>query len=108
VLAEKVERKIAGATELITPPAPGMSVLVEKMTTLTVEPSEGMCHVSLWWDPPDTLLRREVETQLRRALAEHTAPPSSVGDWLLLTSSALFFLLLVGTGVLLLIRFLAR
>jgi len=54
----------------------------------------------------EALLRREVENQLRRALAEQPAPDSVVGDWLLLASSILFFALLLGAGVLTLFRFL--
>jgi hypothetical protein len=89
-------------------PASAPSVLVEKVTTLEVEASIGMCHVTLLWDPPDSLLRREIEGQLRRALSQRHAPPGTVGDWLLLASSILFFLLLVGAGVLVLLRFIKR
>jgi hypothetical protein len=107
VRLEKVDPKVAGAAELVAG-APGNAVLVEKVTTLEVEASVGMCHVTLLWDPPDSLLRREVEGQLRLALAQRTAPPSAVGDWLMLASSTLFFLLVVGAGVLILLRFVKR
>ena len=50
--------------------------------------------------------RREVEAQLRRALAVQNAPAGYIGDWLLLASSVLLFLLLSGMGVLLLVRYL--
>ncbi len=81
------------------------SVLVERMTTLEVEASLGMCHVTLCWQPPDSLLRREVESQLRLALAQKPAPRGAVGDWFLLAGSTLFFLIVIGTGILLLLRF---
>jgi hypothetical protein len=80
--------------------------LVDRVTRLEIEASLGMCHVTLWWDPPGSLLRREVEGQLRLALAEHEAPGGAVGDWLLIASSGLFFLLLLGAGVIALVRLL--
>jgi hypothetical protein len=92
-------------TATASPPPPG-PVLLDKVTTLEVEASAAMCHVSLWWDPPDSLLRREVEQQLRLALAQHDAPENAAGDWFLLISSTLFFLLVIGAGALLLKRFL--
>jgi len=89
-----------GQPVLTAPP----SIVVEKVTTLVIEASNRMCHVSLWWEPAGCLLRREVELQLRRALAARRAPYNSVGDWLLLASSVLFFLLLMGAGILVLYR----
>jgi hypothetical protein len=74
--------------------------LVDRTTTLEVEVAAGMNHATLRWDPPDSRLRREVETQLARALAQTPAPDGNVGDWLLLVSGVLFFLLLVGLTVL--------
>jgi hypothetical protein len=76
------------------------AALVDQTTTLEVEVSAGMNHATLLWDPPDSRLRREVETQLGRTLAQTPAPASNVGDWLLLVSGGLFFLLLVGLTVL--------
>jgi hypothetical protein len=83
------------AEEAAAPP----SVLVERVTTLEVEASLGMCHVTLSWDPHDTLLRREVENQLRHALAQEPGPGGAVGDWFLLAASLLFLLIVLGLGL---------
>jgi len=74
--------------------------LVERTTTLEVDVSPGMCHVTLIWDPAESLLRREVEGQLERALAETPAPASAVGEWMLLIAYSLFFLILLGLTIL--------
>jgi hypothetical protein len=86
-------------------PAVAPATVIEEPLTLEVEASARMSHVSLWWNPPDSLLRRELEMQLRHALARERAPGGPIGDWLLLASSLLFFLLLLGAGVLVLLRF---
>jgi len=74
--------------------------LVERTTTLEVDVAPSMCHVTLTWSPPDSLLRREVEGQLERALADTPAPPSAVGEWMLITAYSLFFLILLGLTIL--------
>jgi len=74
--------------------------LVERTTTLEVDVSPAMCHVTLTWGPPDSLLRREVEGQLERALADTPAPPSAIGEWMLITAYSLFFLILLGLTIL--------
>src|SRR5262245_55001155 len=40
--------------------------LVEQTTTLAVDVSPAMCHVTLTWNPAESPLRREVEGQLER------------------------------------------
>lgn len=85
------------------PLVPG-ALLVEKVTTLEVEASLGLAHVSLWWQPADSLLRRETEKELRLILAQQPAPGHVAGDWMLLVSSLLFFLMVIGAGVVLLLR----
>jgi hypothetical protein len=87
----------------VAPPA-----LLDRPVTLEVDVAPSLCHVTLTWDPPDSLLRREVETQLDRALAETPAPASAVGDWMLIVAYALFFLVLLGLTVLALLWFLPR
>ncbi len=82
--------------------------LVDCAVTLEVDVAPALCHVTLTWDPPDTLLRREVEGQLGRALAEVPSPVSSVGDWMLIIAYGLFFLVLLGLTVLALLWLLPR
>jgi hypothetical protein len=74
--------------------------LVERTTTLEVDVSPGMCHVTFTWSPADSLLRREIEGQLGRVLAETPAPPSAVSEWMLIIAYSLFFLILLGLTVL--------
>ncbi|MBI1917544.1 MAG: hypothetical protein HYS12_22835 [Planctomycetes bacterium] len=85
-------------TPALTAAPPGN--LIERTTTLAVDVAPAMCHVTLTWDPADSLLRREVEGQLGRALADTPAPPSAVGEWMLLVAYSLFFLILLGLTVL--------
>lgn len=80
------------------PPAAG---LVERPITLEVDVNSALCHVTLVWHPADSRLRREVETHLRRTLAQTPAPASPASDWLLIAAYFLFFLMLVGISVLL-------
>jgi hypothetical protein len=84
--------------------AAGPVVPIDRLTTLEVEASVGLCHVTLLWDPPVSLLRREVEAEVRQAVAARPAPGGAVGDWLLILSAALFFLLMLGAGLIILLR----
>ncbi len=109
VLAETFERwrlrfVQTGNVLLIHPTPEGdaaspASVLVERPTRLEVEASLALCHVTLWWEPADSLLRREVESQLRLALARKPGPAAAVGDWFLLAASTLFLVLVVVAAV---------
>lgn len=82
--------------------------LVERPTTLEVEASPRMCHVTMKWNPPDSPLRREVESQLRTGLATAPAPANQAGELLLLISGSLFFLCLAGMAAIVFIRLLHR
>jgi hypothetical protein len=84
----------------VPPPAPATVPLVERTTRLTVDVAPALCHVTLSWSPSDSPLRREVEGQLERVLAETPAPLSGVGEWMLLIAYGLFFLILFGLTVL--------
>jgi hypothetical protein len=90
-----IEPVQAAGPEQAAPP----SVLVERVTTLEIEASLALYHVTLAWDPADSLLRHEVESRLRHALAREPAPGGAVGDWFLLAASTLFFLLVLGLGL---------
>lgn len=82
--------------------------LVERPSTLEVDVNPSFCHVTLIWNPPDSRLRREVESQLERALAEAPAPAGPIGDWLLIAAYLFFFLILIVGSVLLLLWLLKR
>jgi hypothetical protein len=77
---------------------------LEEAVRLEIDASAQMSYVTMWWSPADSLLRKELESQLRRSLAREEAQRSVVGDWLILSSSVLFFALLLGAGVLALLR----
>ena len=85
---------------VIDSPGANNPLLVTGPVSVEVEVSEQLCHVSLRWTPADSLLRREIETRLRTALANATAPGGQVGDWLLIISTLLSFALLVGLAIL--------
>ena len=74
---------------------------MERTVTLEVDVNPALCHVTLLWHPPDSRLRREVESHLAHALAQTPAPASPASDWLLIAAYFLFFLMLVGVSVLL-------
>ena len=84
--------------EPVVPPSAG---LVERTVILEVDVNPALCHVTLLWHPPDSRLRREMESHLAHALAQTPAPASPASDWLLIAAYFLFFLMLVGVSVLL-------
>ena len=65
-------------------------------------------HVTLRWDPADSLLRREVEGELAHHLKETAAPETDLGAWLTLLGLFLLALTFLGAFLLLLLHFLAR
>jgi hypothetical protein len=76
----------SGNVFLFEPSADGR----EQRTLLEVESFPLMSHVTLRWEPADSPLRRNVETELGRRLAETFSDDSLRGAWLL----SLGFLLL--------------
>jgi hypothetical protein len=80
--------------------APPASHRPQQTVTLTVDAAPTLAHVTLIWNPADSLLRREIEGQLAHALEETAAPGSALGDWLLIVAYALFFFALLGFTVL--------
>ena len=86
----------------------GDSFLIESSTTLQVDVFPAMRHATLRWDPADSPLRREVENELARLLAEATAPEeeSILGGCLTLFGVSLLVFTCFGAGFLILLRFL--
>jgi hypothetical protein len=75
---------------------------------LEVEASPRTCHVTLRWDPPESSVRRTIEKELQRVLADVPAPRNPAGDWLLVGASLLFLIQAVGIGLLALFLYLRR
>jgi hypothetical protein len=69
----------SGNLFLFGPPAEGQ----EQRTVLEVESFPLMSHVTLRWEPADSSLRRSVETELGRRLAETISDEGLRGAWLL-------------------------
>ncbi len=75
---------------------------------LEVEPFALLRHVTLRWDPSTSLLRREVEAELARTLAETHVSDNAVGDWLVLVAMGLIAFNLLATFGLTLSNYLRR
>jgi hypothetical protein len=75
---------------------------------LEVEPFALLRHVTLRWEPSSSLLRREVEAELARTLAETHVSDHAVGDWLVLVAMGLIAFNLLATFGLTLSNFLRR
>jgi hypothetical protein len=71
--------------------------VVGETALLEVEPFALLRHVTLRWEPESALLRREVEAELARTLAETGSPANPVGDWLTLIALALIAFNLLAT-----------
>ncbi len=71
---------------------------------LELETFASLRHVTLRWDPVDSLFRQEIESQLARSLAEMPAEESEVGSWLMAISLGLLALLFLGGLLVLLLR----
>jgi hypothetical protein len=85
-----------------------VSDLSGQSAVLELDAFPAMRHVTLRWDPAESPLRREVETELERALAETLTPESDLGPILSLSGWALLLLSLVGGVVVVLVRVLAQ
>ena len=84
-------------------PAPTIG---EPSTALHVDVFPAMRHVTLRWDPADSPVRREVEQELTRTVAEAAPPEQETlhGGCLSLVGVLLFALALVAGGLLILYR----
>jgi hypothetical protein len=82
--------------------------LVGLTAVLETESFPTLRHATLRWDPADSLLRRQVEAELERVLAETTTEPSDLGGVLTLIGLALLVLTMMAGVVLLLFRLLAH
>jgi hypothetical protein len=82
--------------------------LVGLTAVLETESFASMRHVSLRWEPADSLLRRQVEAELERILADTTTEPSDLGGLLTLSGLGLLVLTMVAGIVLILLRLFAR
>jgi hypothetical protein len=84
------------ATGRPAPFGPGrLPVAPAARAVLDVTVVAAMRHVTLRWSFGKAEVRRRVEAELRRALAEIESPPNPVAGWLLAVATALFALLLV-------------
>jgi len=94
--------------ELPVPRLVAPAPLLQGTAVLEVETFAAMRHVTLSWEPADSSLRQDVETELERMLALSYAPPSELGAWMSLVGMVMLSLIFLGGVVLLLVRVLAR
>jgi hypothetical protein len=80
------------------------AALLHETAVLELVPFTRMRHVTLRWDPADSALRREVETELAKVLQETPVGPSELGMWLTLIGVTLFGLTVVAGVTLVAIR----
>ncbi len=59
-------------------------------TILEIEVYSRMRHITLRWDPADSMLRREVEGELHKRLSQIYVEPSELGLWLKMIGLTLF------------------
>jgi hypothetical protein len=102
--AEKIQVFPERAAPVVQAPA---ATVVAPPTALHVDIFPLMRHATLRWEPAGGPVRREVEKELTRTLAEAQAsePESLLGGILSLLGVTLFLLALVSAGVLLLLQF---
>jgi hypothetical protein len=77
------------------------SDLAAETAVLEVSPFPRMWHATLRWDPPAGNLRRQVEAELGRTLAEVEVPDHELSAWLTLTGFTLMGLTILGLILLL-------
>jgi hypothetical protein len=82
--------------------------LLGQTAVLEVDPFPAFRHATLRWDPADTPLRREVEAELARALAETPVPDHMLGLWLTLLGLALLATVFAGGLILFVLSLLMR
>lgn len=71
---------------------------------LELEAFAGLRHVTLRWDPVDSLFRKEIENLLEQQLSETPSEDPEVGSWMTLAGLGLLILLMLIGFVLLLLR----
>jgi hypothetical protein len=73
-----------------------------QLVLLEVDYFRAMRHITLRWSAANSLLRKEVETELALQLSETLVPPAEVGTWLTILGLALMAVsFLTGFGILL-------
>jgi hypothetical protein len=99
-----------GVTALKAAPGPATAVneLVDEPALLEVDAFEALRHVTLHWEPAASPLRRAVERDLARTLAQTPSTDHQVGDWILLVALSLIAFNLVATFGLTMSNFLRR
>ncbi len=89
------------ATEIARPVVTHEQHFLGQTAVLEVETWKRMRHVTLRWDPTESLFRQEIEAQLRLRLAEIPPEESEVGSWLILAGIALLCVVFWGALALL-------
>jgi hypothetical protein len=80
---------------------------VGRTAVVELDPFLSVHHMTLRWQTPtaeDRLLRRDVEAELAKVLAEVQSTPNPATGWFLTISSCLFLLMLVGLALLILVE----
>ena len=85
------------------PEATALAIL-QQAAVLELEAFARMRHVTLRWDPPDSSLRRAVESELAKVLAETEVEPSEVGIWLTMLGVTLFGMTVIAGATMVAIR----
>ena len=79
-----------------------------QLVLVDVDYFRSMRHVTLRWSAADSLLRKEVETELANKLSEMQMLPSDLGGWLTVLAFALLLLAFLVGSVLLAYRYAMR
>ncbi len=90
------------------PHSGGESEFLGQTAILEVDVSAALRHVTLRWDPVDSLFRREIEAQLQQLLSKTSSEEADLGAWLLLSGLGLLAVLFLGGILILLLRALGR
>jgi hypothetical protein len=96
----------AGKEAIQTAPKPAgaANALLQQAAVLEMVTFRRMRHVTLRWDPAESVLRREVEAELEKVLRETPVEPSELGVWLTMLGVTLFGLTVIAAVTLVAIR----
>ncbi|HZT79241.1 MAG TPA: hypothetical protein VFA26_03405, partial [Gemmataceae bacterium] len=83
---------------------PAHPAVAHQLAVLEVDASELFHHVTLRWRMTEEPLRQEVESELRRLLAQTPTRTNLIGAWLLTLSAVLFAAIFVGLVLLILLN----